>query len=405
VRNIKSAGIIFHKFGPYHITRINALNKFISATAFELSAISKEYKWDEIKDAQSFKRVVVFGNTNSRDVSANILKKELFKKLNENPVEVMLINGWGDKGGLLALKWCLQRNIPTIVMTEEVADTFERKFWKEYPKKKIVQLFDAALVGGKPHVAYMKQLGMPAELIETGYDAVDNYYFKLEAEKVRSNQEFFRKKYQLPQHFFLTSNRFIEKKNLFRLLEAYRKYLDLNQEKSWQLIMLGDGTLKKQLQEKMELLKLTDHVQMPGFLQYDALPHYYGLANVFIHSSTSEQWGLVVNEAMASGLPVIVSDKCGCCKDLVENGVNGFSFDPYNVEELSEKMGMVNKKSVAELYQMGEESQRIIAKFAPENFGNAANKCVEKINIAKPRSKPLLNKIILSLTVFLFPNK
>jgi glycosyltransferase involved in cell wall biosynthesis len=47
-----------------------------------------------------------------------------------------------------------------------------------------------------------------------------------------------------------------------------------------------------------------------------------------VHASTTEQWGLVVNEAMAAGLPVLVSDRCGCAPDLVEVGVNGFTFDP-----------------------------------------------------------------------------
>ena len=77
---------------------------------------------------------------------------------------------------------------------------------------------------------------------------------------------------------------------------------------------------------------------MPGFKQYDELPIYYGLAGAFIHASTTEQWGLVVNEAMAAGLPVIVSERCGCAPDLVENGRNGFTFDPYDVDALTHLM-------------------------------------------------------------------
>ena len=86
---------------------------------------------------------------------------------------------------------------------------------------------------------------------------------------------------------------------------------------------------------------LAGDVILAGFKQYDELPAYYGLASAFVHASTTEQWGLVVNEAMASGLPVLVSDRCGCAPDLVEDGVNGFTFDPYDVEALAGLMQRV----------------------------------------------------------------
>ena len=77
-------------------------------------------------------------------------------------------------------------------------------------------------------------------------------------------------------------------------------------------------------------------MHLPGFKPYDELPVYYALANAFVHASTTEQWGLVVNEAIASGLPVIVSNRCGCAPELV-NG-NGFTFDPTNEHELTARL-------------------------------------------------------------------
>ena len=74
---------------------------------------------------------------------------------------------------------------------------------------------------------------------------------------------------------------------------------------------------------------------MPGFKQYHDLPAYYGLAGAFVHTSTVEQWGLVVNEAMAAGLPVLVSRNCGCAADLVQDGVNGFAFDPLDGDRMA----------------------------------------------------------------------
>jgi glycosyltransferase involved in cell wall biosynthesis len=103
-------------------------------------------------------------------------------------------------------------------------------------------------------------------------------------------------------------------------------------------VLLGDGELRSSLESQVSRLGLQGSVLLPGFKQYPELPEYYARAGAFIHASTTEQWGLVVNEAMASGLPVLVSNRCGCARDLVQDGVNGFTFDPYNVEQMAELM-------------------------------------------------------------------
>jgi glycosyltransferase involved in cell wall biosynthesis len=79
-------------------------------------------------------------------------------------------------------------------------------------------------------------------------------------------------------------------------------------------------------------------VLFPGFRKGKELGTYYGLASCFILPSLQEQWGLVVNEAMAAGLPVLVSQTSGCAPDLVQEGVNGFTFDPTNPMQLAELM-------------------------------------------------------------------
>jgi glycosyltransferase involved in cell wall biosynthesis len=109
-------------------------------------------------------------------------------------------------------------------------------------------------------------------------------------------------------------------------------------------------------------------VRLPGFKQYAQLPVYYGLAEAFVHASTSEPWGLVVNEAMAAGLAVLVSKQCGCAADLVRDGVNGFRFDPQNVEELAALMSRL-WRSPQRCAAMGQASLRIISYWGLERFG------------------------------------
>jgi glycosyltransferase involved in cell wall biosynthesis len=141
-------------------------------------------------------------------------------------------------------------------------------------------------------------------------------------------------------------------------------------------VLLGDGPLREAISQQIKESGLTRHVVMPGFKQYDELPLYYALARAFIHASTTEQWGLVVNEAMASGLPVLVSNRCGCSVDLIQEGVTGYSFDPYNEKQMADLMlRLTMKKRVAE--------------WGVERFGKGLQQAAES-GMKVPRQKPSL---------------
>src|SRR6188472_1999642 len=211
---------------------------------------------------------------------------------------------------------------------------------------------------------------MHPERVFIGYDVVDNDYFRQNAKEIRSQRWEVRQKYALPENYFLASARFIEKKNLPTLIQAYAEYRrrsEIAAKVPWDLVLLGDGPLREAINSQLSTLNLHSHVHLPGFNPYDELPVYYALANAFVHASTSEQWGLVVNEAIASGLPVIVSNRCGCAPELV-NG-NGFTFDPTNEHELTARLLEMALLSDDERKQLGDISYRIASNFAPERFG------------------------------------
>src|SRR5262249_48293889 len=163
------------------------------------------------------------------------------------------------------------------------------------------------LVSGSRHRDYIAELGAPAERVFTGYGAVDNEHFSAGAAAARHAPDQLRAERSLPRHYFMACSRFSEKKNLFRLVEAYARYRARSPASAWSRVVVGEGELKAQLVALRDRLGLQAHVQFPGPKAYGELPVYYGLAEAFVHASTVEQWGLVVNEAMAAGLPVIVS--------------------------------------------------------------------------------------------------
>jgi len=142
------------------------------------------------------------------------------------------------------------------------------------------------------------------------------------------------------------------------------------------LVLLGDGPEKSEVAEAIEAHDVADSVHLPGFEPYNRLPSYYGLAGAFVHASTREEWGLVVNEAMASGLPVLVSEQCGCAPNLVTEGENGYTFDPYDVPALAEYLRKF-AQSPEDRQKMGEESAERIKDYAPAAFGSGLHHAAE----------------------------
>jgi glycosyltransferase involved in cell wall biosynthesis len=286
----------------------------------------------------------------------------------------------------------MEQGIPMVVMSESARGDEPRTLWKEIIKRRIVDLYAAALVGGQRHVEYLVELGMPRERIFTGYDVVDNAYFEQRAREIRNanplQADETRKKHALPENYFLASARFIQKKNLPILIRAYAEYRQRSEvagNAPWDLVLLGDGPMRDTLNTQLSTLNLHAHVHLPGFKPYDELPVYYGLARAFVHASTTEQWGLVVNEAVASGLPVIVSDRCGCVPELVQD--NGFTFDPANESECAEWLLQMASLSGDERRRLGDASYRIAANFTPDRFGEGLEQAAA-VALKLPQKKP-----------------
>jgi len=365
--------------------------------AVEFGSSSAEYDW-KASEASGLQRVALNDRGSSRELSPEEFQKRLNAVLDEFHPEAMVVPGWGYRGALLALRWGLSHRVPVICMSESTQWDEVRNPTKEWIKRRIISLFSSALVGGTPHRAYIQELGMPADRIFLGYDAVDNRFFSEEARKIGAGSSELGDK---GKPYFLASARFIEKKNLPRLLRAYALYrkraLALNDSGSvFDLVLLGDGAQRSEL-EKLQLeLGLSDCVQMPGFKQYEELPSYYAHAGAFIHASTTEQWGLVVNEAMASGLPVLVSNRCGCDADLVKDGENGWTFDPIDEEQIAELMLRISFDEDGRL-KMGKKSQEIIDNWGPDRFASGLWDAVKAALSAPRKTLGILDRLILWL--------
>lgn len=365
--------ILFINYGPYHLARIKASQKLfkqvlLDVIGVELSRSDSEYAWKT--DSQNFSVPIV--SIFDEEYHENFNLNQKFLKVNAtlshlNP-DVLAIAGYGEAAMLSALVWSLYNHKPAILFSESKEDDASRHWWYEIVKGWIVKGYKAALVGGEPQKRYLVKLGMAPKSIFTGYNVVgiDNFH----PNKIKSLPNYHHKPY------FLTVNRFVPKKNLLRLIDSYAAYYQKLGSNAWDLLLCGEGQLRPQIEQHIEKLNLQDFIHLPGFLQQDKILPYFAHAGCFIHASIQEQWGLVVNEAMAAGLPVLVSNRCGCYEDLIIEGVNGFGFDPENSQQLTELMLKMSSADI-DLQKIGEAGLEHIQKFSPDYFAQGLMQAVE----------------------------
>jgi 1,2-diacylglycerol 3-alpha-glucosyltransferase len=383
---------------PYHEARFKAMAEIarLRLSMVQFTEIDTFRALQQAQAKQSFKRYTLFPETSWSRIRGRDAVRRLHACLNEIKPAVVCINGWSFGGAIAALIWCLSHQVPAIVMSESTAIDERRHWWKEAIKRRIVSLCSAALVGGSRHRDYLVALGAAPSHIFTGYDVIDNGHFRAGAERARQSGQQLRVRLELPIRYFMACSRFAPKKNLFRLLQAYARYRQGAGSAAWSLVIVGEGELKDDLIALRDQLGLGASVQFAGPKKYHELPAYYGLASAFIHASTTEQWGLVVNEAMASGLPVLVSERCGCAQDLVQPGVNGILFNPTDIDALAQAMRDVAAES-CDRQAMGQASQEIVAHWSPDHFAKNLAKAAEAaLHHAKPVPS-LVDRALLNL--------
>jgi glycosyltransferase involved in cell wall biosynthesis len=513
--------ICFGQFGPYHHARVVALQaaaheQGARVVPVQIAAATTTYEWSEDPPSRSPWRTTTAGQGRCNglvtlcagaDEAASPLDvflkaRKLFR---DEKVDVAFLPSYAPARYFALFAAAKSLGIRTVMMNESHAGTEQATGWKRWIKRQIVKRFDAALVGGEPHKRHFASLGIPAEKIFTGYDAVDNDFFAQRADEIRAAQrrsdewrvtsdellsrqevatenlstlnvqhstaQNLRSAYSLPERYFLSLGRMVEKKNLATLVSAYARYAqgvavageklkvkghDVEKQAPVALVFVGSGELENALREQARSLGLrvvdctaagsqssgvsrqegttancklqTEHsvgndrgaVFFYGFRQIEENSVFYALAEAFVLPSLKEEWGLVVNEAMAAGLPVIVSRTAGCAEDLLpeatasrssqlavdsgqfggsettenckpqtENSLelrsNGFVFDPSSVDALATALTRVacqetkrlKDKETSGVSEMGKRSREIVAKFGCENFAKQAMRAAE----------------------------
>ncbi|MBE7182490.1 MAG: glycosyltransferase family 4 protein, partial [Terriglobus roseus] len=259
----------------------------------------------------------------------------LWRSLERLQPEAVLVPGYYTIPAIAAAVWSRLHGRISILMTESAAYDHVRHGWREMFKRAMLRLlFDRAIVGGRDHKSYLHQLGFPDKRISPFYDVVDNDFFTNGAAEQR---ELARVSGQAPSEpYFLYVGRLAEEKNVHGLVAAWLAYRE--QGGTWPLVLAGDGPKRATVERLLAHSSFRGDVRITGLCTAKQLLPLYAFAGAFVIASTREPWGLVVNEAMAAGLPVIVTDRCGCANDLVRNVGCGIIVEAGNEWALTEAM-------------------------------------------------------------------
>jgi 1,2-diacylglycerol 3-alpha-glucosyltransferase len=280
--------------------------------------------------------------------------------------DAVLCGGYTYVAAWQAALWANRHRVPLLLWSESTAlDTRRRYLAVEWIKRLFCRRCQAFVAAGKASRDYLADLGAAPSSVFIAPDAVDVQFFSIAAAKARQQEPEIRSRNQLPARYFLYAGRLVRQKGIFELLAAYAK-LEASLRARIGLVFVGDGPARQELASRAEAVQ-PGMVKFCGWVHREQIPEIYALAEALVFPTYSDPWGLVVNEAMACGLPIIASDVAGCVPDLVQDGWNGFVIRPHDVEALVCAMqAMVDDPESAR--QMRSHSQQRIQGYTSETW-------------------------------------
>lgn len=316
------------------------------------------YQYNVLKNVASKPSVTNFWGCDT-PVIGDVVKR--------NDFDVFIVNGWVAKSCLQLLYACRKHKLPCIVRGESNS-FYQRNWFKRMVHRWLLNKYSAFLYIGKSNKDFYLKNGVPYEKVFFTPYCIENERFSTLAKTIRSNKNDLRETWGInaSKYIFLFCAKFIEKKRPMDLLKAFNiAYKKMERSvRQIHLFMVGDGELKSQCENFVKNNKLP--VTFSGFLnQTEIIQAYVASDCLVLPSDYGETWGLVVNEAMACGLPAIVSDRVGCGPDLVEEDITGSIFPFGNVKALAEKLiSFANHQGKANT--MGENAEKRIKKYSIE---------------------------------------
>ena len=293
--------------------------------------------------------------------------------------DAVIVNGWNYKSAWQAMRACWRTKTPVMLRSDSHLHT-ERSLPKKVAKLLLYRWFipkvDACCAVGAWSRDYFLHYGARPDRVFVVPHVVDVDFFRKKAERLHSRQPALRREWQLDEAatVFLFAGKFIEKK---RPMDFVRAIAGANKNGTRIMgLMVGDGPLRQACED--EVKRSNAPIRFAGFLNQSKMPNAYAAADALVlPSDGGETWGLVVNEAMASGKPCLVSDRVGCGPDLVVPGETGEVFALGDIVALSALLSSHAERRIA-LKEMGAKAEQKASRYS---LGAAVDAVVDAMNV------------------------
>ncbi len=284
----------------------------------------------------------------------------------------------------LALLYCRLTGTRSLVWSEStLRDVRSSSRVVEAFKRVIIRYCDGFVAAGAAQADYLRHLGAHPEQIWVAPDSVDSDFFTSQSQAYRIRQAEIKRDFGAEGPVVLYVGRLLDAKGILELLAAFERVVE---QTPATLVLVGDGPDKSHY-EQMCCERQWTFVHFEGFHQQEDLPRYYGMADVFVLPTYSDPWGLVLNEAMCAGLPIICSTAAGAAADLVQPGRNGFLHEPGDAEAISRHLMTLLADDELRC-RMGTASREIIQDYSPQKMAQGFAEAVLQLpNRAYVRSR------------------
>jgi len=336
---LKRIVFVWENFGPLHVDRCDATANSVlgkrEVVGIELAGRSRIYDWVPAKGLK-FNKITLFPDTCIDDVS---FVRRLFRTF-----RVCLSQGAGASYFMchyehpatlftaVLLRLCGRR---VYAVGCSKYDDYPRHLWRELLKSFFYLPYSGGIASGTRSLDYMRFLGVPAKSVRPNYNAVSIARIRqLSGAPPAPDGTPFD-----DRHFVLVA-RFVPKKNVRMALEAFAIYAKKSPSPR-PLHLCGSGPLEGELRQQVRSAGIEHLVHFHGFLQTAEVCRMFATSLTLLLPSVEEQFGNVIPEALAMGVPVIVSDKCGARDLLVRTGVNGFVVESDNPQGMALFMEML----------------------------------------------------------------
>jgi glycosyltransferase involved in cell wall biosynthesis len=285
---------------------------------------------------------------------------------------VIVIGGWNQPAFWTAAVYAQLARVPLVAWVESTErDRRSGSPLTELPKRALVRSCDAFLVPGRASAQYLESLGVAPELITTAPNAVDPVLFQERVDELRERRDELRSELDIEGPLVLYVGRLDHEKGVDLLLRAAESL-------PVAVAIVGRGP------EEAALRRLAPpNVRFVGWVPRDELPRWYAAADVFVLPARSEQWGMVLNEAAAGGLPLVASEAPGAAQDLVEHGVNGFRVPVGDATALREALRALLDDADLRT-AAGRRSRVLAARFTPDRWAAAVAGTVAALGPERP---------------------